>query len=720
MQNLIYILKSIVKKIYLWLGIPIVLCVVLYTQLSDFKTYQSKAKLQFELNTDGSLSVTSKSLQLFEIGLMFTDLLEIARIKRVIQHVQLMILIESLQTDNLYDIKIKTDLYSEKEIIKRAQFLLDNFIEFDLQRPVDVIINNILVFNGLSVEDLNKRIKINRIGSSKYIEVSVEDKSPYNAKFIVDALTDAWIREYRFELQSRYHEKSESINKSCINAKQDLVELMDSLKRYKRRNNVIDIKATKKFIIERSAEIKKEISLVKKDMRSVENTIDYLERTLQNKSDFGFQGNSQELNTEIMMLKDSLRKLQRDKEYNAYNLEKLPSDYPYKINEKINLLETKINKKLSNSVTNTTYDPSLAKQAMVSDYLKKQIEYVKLDAQLKSLQTEMGKLNSTSRKFIDIISDITKLEHQIETDNQHYLILLEKKYFAELLERDAGHNFFIIEKASFPIKAISSKKGLIIVGAFVGATILLLVTVALLIIFDPNHHLPAQIEKHAKIPIITSLYIIPIREFTSRFTPKFYKYIQTKRDNIKRRNVADQNADSKKYIRRLIVDLPKSNKNIISFMGARTNSITFDTAIEIQQMLAKSSLKSIIIYNDWFSPLSEKEVKVPIVSIDTFEASRENCILNLSEQSCSPYDFKLPQEWFYTLSHLRTVFDYVIIIPPPTHKATIWMEWLNLSSDIFYVYELHRRFERDDIKNQTYMLEQHANVIGGILTSTTL
>ncbi|WP_044220887.1 GumC family protein [Flammeovirga pacifica] len=685
--------------------------------MSDFKMYESKAKLQFELNTDGSLSLTSKSLQLFEIGLMFTDLLEIARIKRVLENIQLNILIKSLNTNKLYDIKLDNDLYSETEIINRANYLLDNFENLNMQRPIDVVINNTMIKNGLGIEDISKRFSISRIGSSKYINVSIEDKDPFAAKFIIDILTKAWIKEYRYEIKQRYKDKSESIANSCDRARVELSDLYDSLKVFKRKHNIIDIDATKKFIIDRSSELQKEISKGKKELASDKSSIDFLGNTLENKKDFGFKSESDDIHLSIMHLKDSLRKLQQEREYNAYNLEKLPSDYTTKLDAKIRSIENKIKNNLSKSISSTTYDPSLTKQSIVNKYIQDQINYVKLEAQVSTLEDELNQLTYRSRQNIDVISNIVKLEGQIETKEKYYLNLLEKKHFAELLEKESGNNFFIIETANFPIKPKSSKRGLIIVGASMGSMILILVIVVLRIIFDAKHHLPFQIDKESKIPIIASIYLLPVHDYKHKFKPRIISKLQRWRQNYKRKLVAGGNTDSRKYLRRLILDLDKDGKNIITFMGARSNHITLHTLLELQKMFNKTNIKSLIIYNDWFSPLDVNQKEYKRFEFKDRETINDSGVLDLSQEECSPYDLLLPDDWFSLLVKLRQKYQYILLITPPTHQSTIWHEWLNLTSDVFYVYELHETFDDDDVKHQEYLLETHCNVFGGFLTS---
>lgn len=700
------------------MGIPVIVCVILFNTMSDFKMYESKAKLQFELNTDGSLSLTSKSLQLFEIGLMFTDLLEIARIKRVMENLQLNILIHSFKTDKLYKINLINDLYTKEELISRAEYLLENFQTLNMQRPIDVVINNTMIKNNLGVEDLSKRFSISRIGSSKYINVSVEDKDPYAAKFIIDILTKAWIKEYRYEVKQRYKDKSESIAASCDRAHDELLMLYDSLRDFQRDQNVIDIEATKKFIIDRSAELKKEISKGKKELASDKSSIDFLGNTLENKKDFGFKSESDEIHLSIMQLKDSLRKLQQEREYNAYNLEKLPSDYLDRIDAKISRIEIRINAQLSKSISSTTYDPSLTKQSIVNKYIQDQINYVKLEASVKTLENELYELNNRSRNNIEIIANIVKLEGQIETKEKYYLNLLEKKHFAELLEKESGNNLFVVENANFPIKPKSSKRGLIIVGASMGSMILILVIVVLRIIFDAKHHLPFQIEKESKIPIIASIYLLPHLDYLRRFKPKFVSKLQVWRQEYKRKQVHSQNIDSRKYLRRLILDLDDNGKNIISFVGARSNHVTLHTLLELQRMFDRTNLKSLIIYNDWFTPLPKTGNDFKRLEFKNRDQFTESGILDLSQEEVSPYDLLLPDDWFKLLVKLRKQYNYIMIITPPTHKSTIWHEWLNLTSDVFYVYELHETFDEEDAKNQDYLIEQHCNIFGGLLTST--
>ncbi|AZQ65288.1 hypothetical protein EI427_24035 [Flammeovirga pectinis] len=716
MENLFYIIKGVLKRWYLWLGIPLVTSLVLYLNMREFKVYESKAKMQFELTTDGSLSITSKSLQLFEIGLMFTDLLEIARIKRVTEQVQLEILIACLGKDKFYNINSANNLFKDDEIIRRAKFLIESYSSLDMQRPIDITINNILIYNNLSTSDINNRIAINRISSSKYIDVKVEDSNPIAAKFIVKSITNAWIREYRHEIQKRYSEKRKSIEGTCNSTQKELNILLDSLKEYKRKKKVIDVDETTKYLIDRRIELQNSVAKLRKDLASKKESIAYIEQKLNKNKDFGFNNENESINSKIIVLKDSLRKLQQEKEYNSYNLERLPTDYMDKLNIKIVSVEKNIQKSISSSISNTTYDPSLTKQTMVNDYVKDQIDYVKEEAMIKVMNQELYQLSKQSDHFIEIISNIKKMEHQIKTKEKYYLTLLEKKYFAEILEDDAGHNFFIVESANFPIKHKKSKRALIVIGSFIGSLILFIVIITSTIIFDPKYHLPFQFEKDSLIPIISTITQPKPDKERSIFIPAFIKKILAKRKEKKDNSINQVTTDNYRLLRRTILSI-EEDTNIISFVDARSNPITLNTILIIKEMLLQTGIKTLLFYADWNVPLSQQEIKEEYKSLDDIDTINDCSIINLSEEQKSPYDYLLPEDWFNKLKDLRTSYNYIFIITPPSRISTEWMEWINLSSEAFYVFELHKSFNQLDVKNQSYLLDTHCNVIGGILTS---
>ncbi|MBB6460218.1 GumC domain-containing protein [Flammeovirga kamogawensis] len=716
MENLFYIIKGVLKRWYLWLGIPFLTSLILYLNMKEFKIYESKAKMQFELTTDGSLSITSKSLQLFEIGLMFTDLLEIARIKRVTEQVQLEILIECLGENKFYNINSANNLFSDEEIIRRAKFLIESYSALDMQRPIDITINNILIYNNLSTSDINNRIIINRIGSSKYIDVKVEDSNPIAAKFIVKSISNAWIREYRHEIQKRYSEKRKSIEATCNSTQKELNILLDSLKEYKRKKKVIDVDETTKYLIDRRIELQNSVAKLKKDLASKKESIAYIEQKLNKNKDFGFSDQNESINSKIIVLKDSLRKLQQEKEYNSYNLERLPTDYMDKLNIKIAGVEKSIQKSISSSISSTTYDPSLTKQTMVNDYVKDQIDYVKEEAMIKVMNQELYQLSKQSDHFIEIISNIKKMEHQIKTKEKYYLTLLEKKYFAEILEDDAGHNFFIVETANFPIKHKKSKRALIVLGSFIGSLILFIVVITSTIIFDPKYHLPFQFEKDSLIPIISTITLPITDKKNSKYIPSFLKKIFDRRRERKNTQINQITIDNYRLLRRTILSI-EEDTNIISFIDARSNFITLNTILIIRKMLQQTGIKTLLFYADWNAPLSMQEINESYKNLDDLDTLNECSIINLSEEQKSPYDYLLPEDWFSKLKNLRSTYNYIFIIPPPTRVSTEWMEWINLSSEAFYVFELHQSFNQLDVKNQTYLLDTHCNIIGGILTS---
>lgn len=719
MQIIYYIIDEVLKRWYFWTILPCIVAIFVYTKTGDLKSFESKAKLQFELNSDENLTLNSKSIKLFEYGFLYSDVIEVARLKHVTHRIQLRILKDGFGEKKYFDFENSENLYSNAEIIKRIDFLLENKRLFDTQRPIDVVILQFLENNGISHESVNDKTKVSRISSSKYMKISTEDKNPNVAYFYVKVLSQEWPREYQSEIRYQLKEKRLIIEKTTNKAKDELDYLLDSLRDYQEKFNIFNVEASSDAINERILELQKMLGTLQKNHSARRRAIDYIKMQLDVKKDYGYANENEDIHQKIISLKDSLQKLKLNRQFDKYKLNHLPFDYTSALEVEINNLEDKLQQSLSRSITHTTYDPSATKQGIVTDLVSLEIEYQKEEAMIPVVIRQLNEVKHEGKNLVGVISHVDNLKHKIKTKETHYLTLLSKLNIATVLEKDAGKELFVIEEANFPLKHKSSKRLLSVIGTFVGGLLLIIIVIVVTIVLDKNLHKPFQYEKET---IIHTVAIVSgRRKFLNKQLEKVPFLSNFLRKKIDKKNIKYEilERDVIKSIRKQVLEIDTKEAGIILFNYERSCKMQYHTVKKLYDFLRVLDVPVLMIYANWNqSKIDFKEAPVIGNKYSDLHTAKTSGLIDLSKYAASPYDYELPSKWFVILKKLKKTYRYIFIMPPPISSSLEWKEWMDISSDLYYMYELHFPFSEENAKTQNEMYESHLNILGTIITES--
>ncbi|MBD0401380.1 hypothetical protein [Flammeovirga sp. EKP202] len=717
MQTIYYILFEVLKRWYLWTIPPAIAAVFVYTKTADFKSFESKSKLQFELTSDENLTLNSKSIKLFEYGFLFSDVIEVARLQHVTQRIQLRILKDGVGDKRYFDFEVDENLYGPTEIINRIDFLIEKNKLLDMQRPIDVVILQLLEKNGITPAAVESKIKISRIGSSKYMTITAEDKLAKVAYFYVKVMAEEWTQEYKNEIGHQLTGKRIIIEETTNKSKEELDYLLDSLRNFQERFNVFNVEASSDAVNERILELQKMLGTLTKNHAARRRAIDYIKHQLEVKTDYGYANQNQDLHEQIIHLKDSLQKLKLSREFDQFKADQLPFDHKANLENEISHLESRLQSSLNETIINTTYDPSATKQSIVSDLVVLEIEYEKEEAMIPVVRSQLWEVKSEGKRLVGIISHVDNLKHKINTKEKHYLKLLDKLNVALVLEKDAGKDLFVIEEANFPLKPKSSKRMLLVIGTFMGGLLLIIVTIVATLALDKNLHKPFQFEHET---VISTVALVSGRRHkvnkVIQKIPKLNQFIY-KRCQKKNKVLDALERDVIKSIRKQVLEIDTKESGIILFNYVRSNKMQYHTVKKLYDFLRVLGVETLILYANWDLPEVDFE-DAPIIgnSYADVETATASGMIDLSKYAASPYDYALPSKWFKMLKRLKEQYKYIFILPPPIYQSLEWKEWMDLSSDLYYMYELHFPFNEDDAKNQNEMYESHLNILGTIIT----
>lgn len=391
------------------------------------KTYQSEGKILFKKNTPNEL------LNLSENNNEFNSLLN-----------------------------TQTPLSTEK---------LRMISEPVLQQTIDQLKLENSLGEPLKVKELKEKLAIEIVGGSDVISIEYKDSDPIIASKVVNTLMDVYVKEHIRSNKSATISADSFISSTIPKIETKLNSLEANLQSFYEKNQVLDLQAEKKSLIDEIGTLNRAISGVGAQLQGKKAQTD----SLQNQLGLNLKqaintvqlGNTPQVQSILDQLSTTETELSQERQ-------RFKDNHPAVIS--LQDKKQNLNSQLQGLISQYV-GAKVSEGLLQSDNLKdNQIEkFINLKIEELSLQTELSSLYQYQQVYLNRAKQIPSLEQQeqsllrkVDSARSTYKTLLENKSDLDVLVNQQTGNAQIIESGLVPEEGSTGKLPLIVLGVLTG------------------------------------------------------------------------------------------------------------------------------------------------------------------------------------------------------------------------------------------------------------
>lgn len=468
-----------------------------------------------------------------EINNMFDNIINLTKAKGTLEKVSVRLLALNLvsgdeKKDNLY---ITADNYRELQSIipedvrnlidiTSADKTADNLLKYKEDMPGNFLYT--LFYDKTShygYESL-KKVIVRRIGNSDIIDISYTSDDPGIALNTVKLITEELSNSYEGFKYKSSNEVVAYYEEQLLTVKSRLSVLEDDLTRFNIENGIINYIEQTKAIAISYTDYENRLSEVKRDYESSTRLLKELEYQM------GVRSNLLKSNAEFIAMLDTLSSSNaRIAEIEMFSTEEAIENNLElkKFKEDLAGAEKKISGISDEMNRYKISKEGVAIEEMVNKWLLELIKNEKAKAELKVLKERKEQFVEQYKSYSPVGAEINKREREIRVLEKSYLEILHGLNVAKLKQKNlqlSSATLDVVSPASFPLKSDKSRRMILLLAAFFGSILFIILIYLLIELLDRtlrDTHRTKRLTSVSVMGVFTGIGGMKYNEFPEEF-----------------------------------------------------------------------------------------------------------------------------------------------------------------------------------------------------------
>ncbi|MBS1516407.1 MAG: AAA family ATPase [Bacteroidetes bacterium] len=499
-------IKVLRRRKLLLIIVPVIAVVIAYFLTKNIpEVYKAQAQLATGITQENKISISEGDkggLSFDNVNVKFSNLIEVMKSKQVMDLVGYKLMLHDLTDAKPYSTKSKmfNDLNAaaKENARKVLQIHLDSMKSLDFQSEDERGIMKVIENCGYDEVSLLKKLKVERVGSSDFIQVTFESENPYLSSSVVNTLCELFLRYYETTSSQRADASVAYYTELAEQKKKELDEKVNTLKTYKQQNGVINIYEQTKSLVNQISDLElsreaenKKISASQKAVKDIDNRFSDKEKKYLEAGNSPYSQKISEMKQKITDYSNQLisRGLQ-----------------PKEINDSLRVMKNNLDIEIKKAADDYLYNPDVPKQELVTKRIDYELDQVVAKYSVESMDKELGRLRQIVVSFAPIEASIAALEREIQVAADVYLLVLNKLNLARI-DNVAKSTLKQIEYG-IPGPPEASKKILLIIMAGFISLVLCVVVIFVLEYLDVTIKTPKQFAKYTNLNLLGYLNLL--------------------------------------------------------------------------------------------------------------------------------------------------------------------------------------------------------------------
>lgn len=712
MKDLLYFLKFLRKRLYILILVPLITMIaawVLAKMLPDVYRSQGRVATGIVDKTD-QIIASEKDEQDQEIGRRFDNIIQLMRLKNVLDQVSYRLLIHDLKAhpDSAYTPSPKV-LESLDDDTKRKTIALINDkynkgIELSHWIPQEAEVYELLKKLGYSHSLLLDKLSIYRLANSDYITIEFEAGNPEMSAFVINTLYDEFLKIYSHRLKESSNRSLDFLEKIMLQKLAAMNERMEELKQFKIRNKVLNLNEQARSLYGHIIDFETRREVAKKDviaytaaLKNIDTHFDpterkYLESTLT------------EINREIALTKDLVK---------SANDEYIRTNFDPAAKSKLDSLQKLLTNQINRAADAYIYNPMAAKGDLITHKLNLEISLELAKNSIESIEKEVDRLQRKYEGMVPNEASIQMYETSIDIAGKEYIEALQR-YNNARLESYAPISLKLAEKAMPGVKQ-PSKKLLLVIASGMAALVVCLFAFLVIFFLDNGVRTPHQLADLTGITVLGRLNKIPNAQ----------SFLDPGSDLSSGKNYTR----FKDLIRSIRFEVDEDTRfpKIISVTSLRPQAGKTTALYGLAWSYTRIHKRVLIIDGNFMNPEISKTIGSSATIENYFRKTPRQMIPELypgisvlSNEGGDTSLLEITDELNLQslLAELRQRYDVILIETPALTGLNKAKEWIHISDRVIAVYESGRHLGDQYKASLAYLRSQGAILSGWILANT--
>ncbi len=730
-MELTTIFRLLFARKWILIIIPLVAAVLAYVfSLGTEKKYRSSALLSTGFTTNEGIQITEERVDLWAAGVKFDNMIQKMNSEQVIGLLSYHLMIHDLtekipfrqfSRGNEKKLELsKAEAEAMVVIFKEKLEKMELLSSFDDREKELIAWMERFGYNGWM---LKSNLSIKRTGSTDFVDVSFVSESPQLSAFVVNKLSDEFIR---FDSSLKSNNSSESVKffADIVAEKKKIIEDKAAfLERFKASNNVTGQEFTEL----------KSSQVVSYELLRQEKADDIISKQLQllnvEKQLNGMGGavvnDNRETGEKIIQVRSKINELNQIYVSNGSNDKQLE--------ETINKLRVELQKEMNKMVIS---DPTQAATRLSKDVLLAKKNQLELELQiaqnsLNSLEITINNLRGSVFSSASKKSTIESLEKELERANDEYLKAAEK-YNTERNKSLLSQSPIKVSQRGQPNGSPESSKRVLIIGMAYMASLALCVFVILGVEFiDQKLKTPSKFQTYCDLKLLG-----------------WINKVETKgldlKSLFKSKSSDEATENFKQFLRKIRFEIESSGAKIILVTSTKSGegktfiilslayslSLLNKRTLVIDTNFRNNSLSRMLIAPATFQKMLQQDGQAKLLTNiagenNNTEQSNKNIISRTSDAnidvigssvgSDSPSEILAGKDFAGMINQLRNHYDYIIMEGASLNQFSDSKELLSFADKVLAVFSADSTLGNADRESIDFIKSLKNSFLGAIL-----
>lgn len=686
------------KRKYLLLIVPLVTVIItffLVRKLPD--TYKSKSRVSTGLvDQSQQFLESSKGQDENKISQQFSNLIEMNKLKRIIDQVSFQLMVHDLTSDTPF--RKESSLLKEIGPNARAH-ALDVFKEhIKSKEPLYLFdkdqfgINKVMISMGYDEASILKKLNIYRLNTSDFIEFEFESENPFLSAFVVNTLIKEFLVFYTDYIKGNQL-KAVNFLDDLMKKKYDSMNAkMQLLRDYKIEKRVLNLNEQARSLYTQIADYESKLQLAQKDVEALEGAIKGIDKKFTPQDRKYLESTVVDINQSVVVTREFLR---------AVTNQLIKSNFDPAIKLKQDSIKQVLEEQILQSADRLIVSPLLSKQQLVQQRLTLEIALDQAKSSIPVLTAEVKRLNEKFDMLVPHEAMIQSFEGSVDVAGKEYLDI-QNRYNQTSLESSLTVKLRQLEMA-MPGPAEPSKKLLLVALSGIISFVFCLSALFLIFYLDDTIQHPTELANKSNLPVLAYLPYINtnILDLSNLWQNQVNNRVSIAFKNLLRslRFEVERELGNKKQL--VITSLSDGEgKTLVTLGLAYAFSMVNKRVIVIDGNFDQPTVTHTTGTNTFLEDYLKNRISIA-------EIVKDNRVTVLGNRGgdISIFEFCDEQIVKPKLAMLRDAFDIVIIEAPSMDKLNKSREWIVLADKLISVFGSGSTLKNTKFQNMQYFHE---------------
>jgi uncharacterized protein involved in exopolysaccharide biosynthesis len=642
-------------------------------------------------------------VQAQEIDMKFSNLIEIMKLKTLINQVSYKLMLHDL-TDPV-PFKKRSALFNTMNPAARKHAVEVYTSKIEKLEPLSFYnadengLHELLRSMKYDERSLRKDLTVSRDEDSDFISITYESDNPQLSAFIVNVLSSEFIKYYTTTIKKNERDAVNYLSNLLIEKRDALNQKTSRLQQYKIQNGVINLEEQSKSIFDQIMTLGDRKQQAQKDVDSYSGAIRKINDKFDPKERAYIEASVSKYNQAITSTQDQLHILT-----DRY----ITSGFNARYKTAIDSLTNKLSQQLAQSSDKYITNPLVAKDDLVRQKLTLEVSRDLARYSISSINGALSNLNARFNRLVPFDATVKTYNFDIDIASKEYMDVLNK-YNETNIKATNSIKLRQVETA-VPDAAEPSKKMLLIILSGIISFAFCVIILFALFFFDDTVKEPAELVNQTNLPLLG--------------------YLNTVVGSLDLKKLWDiEHRDKMKYFKELIrsirfeIDQELRGEKVLGITSLTNDNGKTVLAISLAYSYSMINKKVLLIDGNFLNPTISETAQPRVYLEDYFKNNPDNydpfnnattvmgnrggdiTLLEVSNESYLRSKF----------NELKLKYDIIIIETPPLSSMNKSKEWLLFANKTVAVFEANQSIHKAQKEDIEYLRSLDSKLAGWIL-----